>query len=450
MRIKTEIPLTLSLISKALNHTSQSDIKINAITTDSRLCEKNDLFIALPGKKYNGADFICEAKSKGAFVISEHSDADIYVDNAYKSLLKIAQVYKALIAPEYTIAITGSCGKTTVKDFLGILLSHTLNTHKTMGNYNNFLGVSHTVLTMPKVTDSLICEAGMNHIGEISEISHTVKPNISVITNIGTAHIGNLGSREMIAKAKLEIEDGMLDGKTVFFKEEPLLSKAKNPYFVSLCDKSADMYINILSRSEKGSEFIAKTASHEYFLKSKLSSLHTLNSLFLSVAVCNIMNFPEDVLHRSVASISEDMLRQKFLNINGYKIYDDSYNSSPEAVISALAMLSEREYEVSALIGDMLELGDKSDKLHEYIGRNCAKYKIKKLYVFGNFAKSVARGAILEGMSEDQIFINTSLERPDITASQIKETYLGERILVKASHSVKIYRVTDILKKGDC
>ena len=449
MRIKTEIPLTLSLISKILNRPSPSDIKINAITTDSRLCEKDDLFIALPGEKHNGADFIYEAKRKGAFVISERSDGDIYVDNVYRSLLKIAKAYKSLISPKHTIAITGSCGKTTVKDFLGILLSYALKTHKTMGNYNNFLGVSHTVLTLPKATDALICEAGMNHIGEISEISHAIKPNISVITNVGTAHIGNLGSREMIAKAKLEIEDGMLDGKTVFFKEEPLLLKAKNPYFISQHDKSADMYVKILSRSEKGSEFTVKTDSYEYSLKSRLSSLHTLNSLFLSVAVCNILNFPEDVLYNAVASISEDDLRQKFLNIASYKIYDDSYNSSPEAVISALAMLSERENRVSALIGDMLELGDKTEELHEYIGRKCAKYKIKKLYAFGNFAKSVARGAILEGMDEDRIFINTEVERPDITASQIKETYFGERILVKASHSVKIHRITDILKKGD-
>ena len=447
MRIKTEIPLTLSLISKLVSDTAAPDVKINAITTNSKLCEKNDLFIALKGEKFDGADFVKEAKRKGAFVLSER-DGDFTVKNAYSALLKIAEHYKELASPKYTIAITGSCGKTTVKDFTHLLLAPYMSTHKTKENYNNSLGVAHTLFTLPYAATVLVCEVGMNHIGEISELSRALHPDISVITNIGTAHIGNLGSREAIADAKLEIEDGMNDGKTIFFKEEPLLLKAKNPYFISFCDRNADMYVEILSRTEEGSRIFIKTNANEYQIASPLTSIHTLNSLILSVASATVIGLSPIEIVKAAEKIDSSALRQKFLTVSGFRIYDDSYNSSPDAVITDLRMLKERQEAFSALIGDMLELGDKSEALHEMVGRECAKNKASKLYLFGNFAKSIAKGAIIEGMDEKNIFVNTDLTRPDLTAFQIKETYENERILIKASHSVNIKRVIDILKKG--
>ena len=449
MRIKTEIPLTLSLISEVLNIPIARDAQINAITTDSRDCKQRDLFFALGGERYDGADFIEEAKLKKAFTISERRGSDITVQNTYSALLKLSSYYKSLISPKYTVAVTGSCGKTTVKDFISIILSSSLKTHKTQENYNNIVGLSHTLLTTPISTSALICELGMNHAGEISELSQALRPDIAVITNIGTAHIGNLGSREAIAMAKLEIENGMQGGKTIVFKEEPLLVNAKNPYFVSFMDKNADMYAEIRARSKKGSEIFIKSAEYEYLFCSHLYALHTISSLILAIATATLIGLSAEEINVGVDKIQEANLRQKFLNANGYRIYDDSYNSSPDAVISALNMLKEREDNISALIGDMLELGDKSEKLHEYIGKECAKHGIRKLYAFGKFAKSVAAGAILGGINDKNIFINTDTSRPDITAFQIINSYQGERILVKASHSVRVNRVIDILRKGE-
>lgn len=447
MRIKTEIPLTLSLISKLVCNTDAEDTEINAITTNSKLCEKNDLFIALKGEKFDGADFIKEAKRRGAFVLSERN-GDLAVKNAYSALLKIAEYYKDAVSPEHTIAITGSCGKTTVKDFTHILLSTSMSTHKTKGNYNNCVGLAHTLLTLPSCTAALICELGMNHSGEIRELSRALHPDISVITNIGTAHIGNLGSRDAIANAKLEIEDGMKRGKTIFFKEEPLLKQAKNPYFISLSDKSADMYAKVISRSINGSRLLVKTVSDEYEIHSPLTSEHTLNSLLLSVAAATVAGLSSADIAKSASKINSDTLRQKFITVGGFKIYDDSYNSSPDAVITALRMLKEREERFSALLGDMLELGEKSEEMHELVGKECAKNNAVNLYAFGKFAKSIEKGALLEGMKKENIFTNTDLSRPDVSAFQIKESYKNERILIKASHSIDISRIIHILEKG--
>ena len=447
MRIKTEIPLTLSLISNLVSNTSAPQIEINAITTNSRLCEKNDLFIALKGEKYDGADFINDAKRKGAYIISERG-GDLTVKNSYSALLKIAEYYKTTVSPEHTIAITGSCGKTTVKDFTHKILSHSIPTHKTRENYNNSVGLAHTILSTPASARAITCELGMNHAGEIRELSRALHPDVSVITNIGTAHIGNLGSREAIADAKLEIEEGMSGGKTVFFKEETLLKKAKNPYFVSLSDKNADMYARVISRTKENSRIIIKTKDDEFEIISPLSSEHTINSLLLSVAAATVIGLSPAEIIKPASEIDNNILRQKYMSVGHIKIYDDSYNSSPDAVITDLRMLNEREECFSALIGDMLELGDKSEELHELVGRECAKNKAVKLYAFGEFAKSIEKGALSEGMDKKNIFINTDLSHPEITAFQIKESYDNERILIKASHSVNISRITRILEKG--
>lgn len=449
MRIKTEIPLTLSMIGSLFGHEITSDTEINFITTDSRIAEKNDLFIALRGEKFDAHSFIDDVKRKNAIVISESDSGDIKVKNTYSALLMIAELYKSFVSPKYTVAVTGSCGKTTVKDFIYKILSSEFKAHKTQNNYNNAVGLAHTLLTIPKSTSHLICEIGMNHKGEISELSRALRPDVSVITNVGTAHIGNLGSREEIAKAKMEIEDGMTYGKTVIFKEEPLLSHVKKPYFVSYEDKSADLYARILSRNHDGSKLYIKTKADEFCVATQLSSSHTLDSLILSIAASDAIGVNPEVIQNAAAAISESDLRQKFMLLGGYRIYNDSYNSSPDAVISALRMLSEREDKISVLLGDMLELGEKSIELHRYVGEECAKFNVKKVYAFGPLAVEIAHGAKKGGIREDFIFTNEDIMRPDITASQIRKSYENERILVKASHSVNIERIIDLLTKGD-
>ena len=445
MRIKTAVPLTLSMIAKSLKAVNNSDKKINAITTHSAMCEKDDLFIALPGEKVDGAIFIEEARKKGAFILSTSEKADFKVNCPYTALLDIASYYKETINPKYTVAVTGSVGKTTVKDFIHTLLSSNFKTHKTSGNYNNILGLSYTLLSMPESTEALVAEIGMNHKGEIDVLSRAIKPDISVITNIGTAHIGNLGSKKAIAEAKLEIQSGMNGGKTIIFKEESLLSSARNAYLLSYSDKNADLFAAIISRTSESSKIYVKTKSFEMIFESELYSKHTIDSLLIGIGVCDIIGIKPEKIYEGIQNITANTLRQKFINKNGYRIYDDSYNSSPEAVIADLNMLTELGNENSALIGDMLELGENSREYHRQIGEECANHFLKKLYTFGKYAEDIACGAIDAGMKSECVFINTNLSAPEITASQTAKSYNGETLLIKASHSVRADRITEIL-----
>ena len=176
MKIKTDIPLYLSDVARILKNNFSVNTKINAISTDSRNCEKNDLFFALSGENFDGADFIYEAKAKGAYTVSTVENSDFTVANAENALLSVAAEYKKIINPKYTVAVTGSIGKTTVKDFVSSLLSEVMKTHKTEGNFNNTIGLSYTLLSAKMGTEALICELGMNHRGEIDLLSRAINP----------------------------------------------------------------------------------------------------------------------------------------------------------------------------------------------------------------------------------------------------------------------------------
>ena len=444
MRIKTDLPLTLKEIANNVDSSTSINGKINAICTDSRKCEMGDLFIALSGDRYNGADFIDEARRKGAFIMATEN-ADIKVTDTENALLKISSYYKRIINPAHTVAITGSIGKTTVKDFTYSLLSKAFVSHKTEGNYNNALGLSYTLLSMKKKTETLICEFGMNHTGEISKLSKAIAPDIAIITNIGSAHIGNLGSREKIAEAKLEIRDGMTDGRIIVNQNEPLLKSVKNPYFISYTDQSANLYAEILSITPVNSVLKIQTERFKAEIETSLYSRQQLDSLLYAISVCDILGMCAEKIFAYVKEISPSSLRQKFIRENGYTIYDDSYNSSPEAVINDLRMLSERSDNNSVVLGDMLELGEYSEALHFKIGTECARFGFKKLYAFGKYSRIIAKGATDTGMDSEKVFTNEDISKPQITAKQISESYEGETLLVKASHFVNADRIIKIL-----
>ena len=206
MRIKTEIPLSLGFIKDSLGLKStacEHTTYVSAICTDTRKVIGEELFIGLRGEDLDGSVFIPDIKDRALCTIGAlSSDADIKVENTGTSLLRLANAYKKLLPIKSTVAITGSVGKSTTKNLLTLIMKSKFQLHSTYKNLNNEIGVPFTVFSAPKNTELLICESGMNHRGELERISRCIEPDVSVITKIGSAHIGNLGTREMIAKAK--------------------------------------------------------------------------------------------------------------------------------------------------------------------------------------------------------------------------------------------------------
>lgn len=450
MRIRLTSPLYLSDIANTLRcEYSGNDRLIYYICTDTRETYAGDIFIGIKGKSFDGADFTDEAHAKGALVISERKNADICVDSVNDALLILIGLFKVRLKRlKYTVAITGSVGKTSTKEMVGALLSERYKTHSTKENFNNLVGLFHTVLSAPDDTEALICELGMNHKGEISMLSSAINPDIAIITNIGTAHIGNLGSREAIAAEKLSVCDGMDDGICIVPFDEPLLASAKNKYTVSVGNQGADLCVIPLRESAKGTDFDAYTKSRA-FLSKKLfiPGRHMLTSFSYALVASLLLDINDEELDTALTKIDEGILRPKFRTIGKFTVYDDTYSASPEATVEVIKMLKLYKKPICAVLGDMLELGRKSASLHRGLGKCAARLDCKRLYLIGTYAADIAEGAIKGGMKKENIHINKDVSRLDITAEAIKKKYKGEILLIKGSHALHLEKLTKLLEE---
>ncbi len=449
MRIRLDIPLTVREIIKATG-AAQYDAMLKAVvthvTTDSREVCHGDLFFALSGEFFDGESFVSEAKSKGAICISKViGNNTICVNDSSLALQNLAKYYKTrLKSLKYTVGITGSVGKTTTKEFLKIIASEEYKTHATDKNFNNHIGVPLTILSSPADTELLIIEMGMNHAGEIRTLSECSSPDLAIITNIGTAHIGNLGSREKIAEAKLEILCGMKNEKLILPFGEPLLSRQKNASFFSQKNPLSDIYI--IYKEEKCE---ITYLDRQYKCDFEPRGEHNLECL--CAAVCAAVHLGIDLEHvvSRISKISNKNTRQNIKSVGNFYILEDYYNASLESVSASFDFLdSMMGYtKKSALLGTVRELGEKSKEIHFLIGSEAAKHGLCTLYIFGEYAEDVRRGAIAFGMAENQIFVNEDINDPRTTVEEIA-THIapGEIILFKASHTTGLNRILDILE----
>ena len=419
------------------------NLKITQIVTDSREATNECLFVALDGKNASGNDFIISAKDKGAVTLGTSPLADIRVSDSGTALLSLAHHYKKthLKRIKKTVAITGSVGKTTTKEFLSKLLSGQHKIHANQGNYNNSVGVPLTVLSAPKDTEILICELGMNALGEISKLSRCVCPDVSAITNVGTAHIGRLGSREKIAEAKLEIIDGMSEGAPLFVPYgEELLKKGFTKTF-STSSTEADIAVlgketvEIFLQGEK--VFESGFALHSYQHRECLAA---------ALALACSVSTPERAF-ASISKITPSEARERIYKIRNFYVFDDAYNASYESINAALSgLFSLSGYkEKSVLLGDVFELGEFSEEIHMKIGRLLARFSPKRIYLYGKYARFTGIGAESMGIPKTDIQLFDIGEEIAL-AQKIKEQLRdGEIILVKGSHGAHLEKIVEYI-----
>ena len=448
MRIRLDIPLYTEEIINAVSlpKAEKNAKKIEYITTDSREVERGDLFVALNGPYESGERYVSEAKSKGAVCLSRQAGSGIItVSDTLLSLQNIANYYKKKLPKlKYTAGVTGSVGKTTTKDFFKTIASGQYNTHATYKNFNNHIGVPLTILSADKDTELLILEMGMNHRGEISALSKCACPDIGIITNIGTAHIGNLGSRERIAEAKLEIKDGMSSPHLIIPYGEPLLSCVTHKTTFAVNNSLADIYI--IYNEEK---IILKSGTESYELSFGPRGQHMAECLCAATAAATRLGINLCDIVRQISSIQDEIPRQTINSVKHFYILPDYYNASFESVSAALKLLSSmKKYKRrSALLGTVKELGEKGEEIHKKIGRCAATSGIQSLFLFGEFSDYMCEGALEAGMTPDRIFINSNESDPEKTANQIiKFSLPGELILFKASNATGLCRIVDLLR----
>ena len=410
------------------------------ISTDTRTIGSGMLYLPLKGENFNGFDFIqnaLDAGASGCFIedlkdVNPDADFILQVKNTKEAYLKIAEFYRDKVNPK-VIMITGSSGKTTVKEMMSAVMSVKFKTHKTKLNHNNEIGLCQTFLSMSDDTEVLIAEGGMRGLGEIELLSKHTKPDRAVITNVGTAHIGRLGSVENIAKAKCEI--------VKYLKKDGLFVAPENPLirqFNTFSGKSCYVdfsTIEIKKADTTGSEFVY--GGNEYFLPQE-GEHNVQNACLVIETALSLGMTPDEIAEglKNFKSIDKRWELQKIGNIN---IINDCYNANPDSVKAAIkTFLGLYEGKKILVLGDMGELGEDEVKYHVEIGEFLNNFDFDGLLTCGNLAFNInpnKRGCV---HFQDKKSIAQYIYR------KFKD---GAYVLLKASRSMKFEEIIEEIKK---
>lgn len=359
-------------------------IDILGISIDSRTITETNLYIPLVGARFDGHDFIHAVKEKGVKIAlwsREELPQDINiikVENTLKALQDLAEYYLQKINPK-VIAVTGSNGKTSIKDILYNILQSKYIVSATKGNFNNEIGLPLTILGMSEKTQVAILEMGMEGFNEINVLSHIAKPDIAIISNIGTAHIKELGSRENIAKAKLEILEGLKENGlfVVNENEKLLLNQYHNTKYFN-----PDKIVNF-TQDQNGISFSYEGISYQANLLGK----HQVENILASLIVAEEMGVDTELILKSLKNLNMTKMRNDFYEFKDVFILDDSYKSNPESVKAALTTLSYFEGRKVVVLADMLDLGEKEVEYHQELGKSLSDFGISKAYFYGPLSK---------------------------------------------------------------
>lgn len=442
------------------------DETVEYISHDSRESCPGTLFCAIRGERFDGHDFIKNAVEGGACVIlcervpeiAELSFTAVVVKDTVLALGALCKYYKSFSKATF-VAVTGSVGKTTTKEFIYAVASSAFKTHKTQGNHNNEIGLPLTIFELEPDDRVSVIEMGMSGFGEIEYMSKLVEPDIAVITNIGTSHLAALGTRENICAAKMEIVAGLKkNGTLILNADEPLLfAKRGNvtpePEFISVYSRFGDYRaVNIRHLADGMMYDLIYDNKPVTNVEVPALGRHNVYNSLIAYAVGVKLGMTDEAIRAGLARFVSAEKRQNIYPVGDITVIDDCYNASPESMrasIDVLTSLAQKRNAVPcALLGDMLELGEYSRLMHDQLGQYAAQMKVVRLYCFGEMADVVAEAAIKKGVRADNVCVVLDSGDPESMASLIDQTIApGDILLVKASRDVRAERVIDSLKK---
>lgn len=444
------------------------DYECTNYSKDTRTINKHDTYIGIKGENFDGNLFWKDALDKGADVVivneieisqeekekyEKENKNIIVVNNTIIALGEMAKFKREMYCKSLkVIGITGSVGKTSTKDMIANVVSQKYKTLKTEGNYNNNIGLPLTILRI-KDEEVAVIEMGMNHLGEISYLSKIAKPDISVITNVGTAHIGNLGSRENILKAKLEILDGMENKVLIINNDNDLLHNWNlmdghnlEVHTFGIEEKKECTAENIVL-NETSSEFTCIYNSEKFKIEVPVYGEHFILNSLCAVSVGKLLNISNEQIWEGIKTFKLTAKRMEIHHLkNNITIINDSYNANLESMKAALLSLNNINCQRKiAVLGDMFELGNFAEKLHREIGIEIAKSNINKIFLIGDNSKFIAEEAVNSGYNKENIGIfNNNEELYEYLKNNILE---GDTILFKASNGIKLFNVVEKLIK---
>ena len=440
---------------------NEINVDIENVTIDTRKVDEGSCFIGIKGEKTDGNLLYKNAFDTGAsLVILEYFDESPeninYLKENNKSVVIVPSTIEALgllaklkrsgfFSP--VVAVTGSAGKTSTKDMIYSVLKEKYKVHKTIGNQNNHIGLPLTILSLDKDNEVLVLEMGMNHLKEISYLTSIAKPDVAVITNVGTAHIGNLGSRENILKAKLEILEGLNPNGTVIINNDnDLLHKwyleNKDNYKIITIgiNEVSDYMPVIIEKGEWGTTFSCKNTIY----KVPVGGDHFIYNALSAIAVANLFNVSTKEIQDGIINFELSSNRMSVSVTEGITLIDDSYNANFDSMSYAIKYLASLPGRSIAVLGSMKELGKFSESLHRKIGALVAKEKINILITVGDEAKFINEEAINNGYNKDTSYHFETNKEAIAFINSIKRS--EDNILVKASNSLNFKEIVDNIK----
>ncbi|WP_340372609.1 UDP-N-acetylmuramoyl-tripeptide--D-alanyl-D-alanine ligase [Peribacillus sp. FSL E2-0218] len=441
--------------------TSFQSVAIEGVTIDSRKVKEGCLFVPLKGGQVDGHQYVKQALAEGAAASFWQKDVPnpptdlplIIVENTEKALQELARSYLSQLNIK-VVGITGSNGKTTTKDMTAALLATTYKVHKTNGNFNNHLGLPLTVLSIEEDTEAAVLEMGMSSRGEIEFLSKMAKPDVAIITNIGESHLLDLGSREEIANAKLEIVEGLAkDGVLIYHGDEPLLRNRikrdlpdlnvisfgrteQNDLFPQLITQGTDSTTFTIACDEKEAEYEIPVLGH-----------HNVLNALAAILVAKEFGVDDSSIRKGLSTIQLTNMRMELVEgAKGQKIINDAYNASPTSVKAAVELiegLSGFEKKILVL-GDMLELGPQEKDFHLKIGELISNDRIDKIFTYGPLAEFIGKGASGAFPAEN---VRSFQDKQKLIEELKTSTQANDIILVKASRGMKLEEVVQALQK---
>ncbi len=431
MKIKDLIQATNAKVLKKIDE----DLEVK-ISTDTRTISKGDFYLPLKGASFDGEKFIEQALEKGAIgAFSTTDEGTLKVKDTLEAYLKLAN-YRRNKLNFKVVAITGSSGKTTTKELVASVLSERFKTFKTPLNHNNEIGFCQTIFEAPGDTEVLVLEMGMRGLGEIELLSKYSEPDITIISNVGTAHIGRLGSRENIAKAKCEIVKYQR-GNVFIGHNDELIKKTVQfdgkKIFYSIGDVKIIKKTANYSKFEYENNIYELNVGGDYNIENALSAINAGLELGMNVTE----------IQEGLKKYKPIEKRWEAVNAGGFEIINDSYNANPESMKAFVDTIFEHYKDYTLILGDMGELGDGEIIYHKELGKYINSHKLLnkdcKILSVGNLSKHITDeisncfSKHFDTIDEVIVFIKNNLQK-------------STKLFLKASRSMKLERIIDELK----
>ncbi|MFC0214154.1 UDP-N-acetylmuramoyl-tripeptide--D-alanyl-D-alanine ligase [Paenibacillus chartarius] len=431
------------------------------VSTDTRTIAQGNLFVPLVGEKFDGHQYAQQAVDKGAAAVlwQRGHEAEppqgaplILVDDTLGALQQLAKAYRQELDMK-VVGITGSNGKTTTKDLVHAVLAVQYRVHKTQGNLNNHIGLPLTLLQLSEDTEAAVLEMGMSGRGEIELLSGIGAPDIAVITIIGESHLEQLGSREEIARAKVEILSGLADGGLFVYNGDselieavlPEMPKPKTMRTVRFgMGQDCDLFASNVQMTADGAHFTLNDGGAVEFAIPLLGR-HNVTNAIAAIAVGRELGISDECIAEGLASVQMTGMRIEVRQApSGLTVLNDAYNASPTSMEAALKLLAELGgFRCKfAVLGDMLELGPQEAELHRGIGERIGPETADYLLTYGERARHIADGALIR-LPADRI--RSFNDKRELAQHLLTLAEPNDVVLVKGSRGMRLEDVVAVL-----